>query len=71
MYLATKDFNSDEKEPSVTGDNIKLLSFRIGEILLVTLQPNSYGWFEGYRHNDPDRVCGLAHKNAIRRILFK
>jgi hypothetical protein len=37
MYLATKDFNNDDKEPLVSGDNLKFLSFRIGEIILVTL----------------------------------
>lgn len=70
LYLAIKDFNWEDKEPRLTKDEIRLLSFRRGEILITTLSPNSSGWFEAYRHNDPDCICGIAHKNAVRKILF-
>ena len=71
MYLAIRDFNHMEDEPPITDDNVNFLSFREGEIIIVTHEMNEYGWFEGYRHNDPGRVCGLSHKSMIRRILFK
>lgn len=70
LYVAIKDFNPDDNEPRLTKDEIKLLSFRIGEILIATLLPNSSEWFEGYRHNDSDCICGIAPKSAVRKILF-
>ena len=71
MYLGIRDFNLKEEEVAITEDNVRFLSFRVGEIILVTHEMNEYGWFEGYRHNDPERICGVCHKSMIRRILFK
>ena len=71
MYLAIRDFNVEEREPTFTSEDIRLLSFKVGDIILVTLTINSNGWFEGYRHSDSDRLCGIAHKSMIRRILYK
>ena len=70
LYLAIRDFNPKDLEPAITNHKIKPLSFRVGEILIVTLTLNEQGWFEGYRHNDPDRICGVSHKSMIRKILF-
>lgn len=70
LFVAIKDFNMAESEPRLTKDEIRLLSFRIGEILIVTLPPNKSGWFEAYRHNDPDCICGIAHKDVIKKIHF-
>jgi hypothetical protein len=70
IYLATKDFNPDDKEPLLTNEYVKILSFRAGELILMTIEPNKGGWFEGYRHNDPERICGIAHKSALKRINF-
>lgn len=70
LYLAIRDFNGDGKEPVLGQQKIKLLSFRVGEILLLTLEPNRGGWFEGYRGSDPDRVCGIAHQSCIKRVNF-
>lgn len=47
------------------------MSFRVGELVLMTISPNKAGWFEGYRANDKDRICGICHKNAVKRIHFK
>lgn len=49
--MATKDFNIEEKAPM--NNKIKILNFRAGELILITVEPNKQGWFEGYRHNDP------------------
>ena len=70
MFLAVRNFNPIDDEPIFSSQNIRFLSFRVGEIINVTLTINEYGWFEGYRHNDPDRLCGISHKSMIRRILF-
>lgn len=71
LYLATRDFNPHEKELPVTKNMIQILSFRAGELILMTLEPNKGGWFEGYRHNDPERICGISHINALKKINFK
>jgi len=44
---------------------------REGELILMTIAPNKSGWFEGYRANDPDRLCGIAHKSFLKKINFK
>ena len=71
MYLAIKDFNPDCKEPALSKDHLQLMNFRVGELILMTIPPNKAGWFEGYRANDSERVCGIAHKNAVKQIHFK
>lgn len=70
IYLAIKDFNPNDIDPTLTKEHVNLLSFKTGELLLVTLAPNKAGWFEGYRANDPDCVCGIAHKDAIKKLHF-
>ena len=70
LYLAIKNFNPDVKEPLVGSENIRLLGFRAGEIVMMTLVVNKGGWFEGYRANDPDRLCGLAHISCFKKINF-
>lgn len=70
LYLATKNYNPDIKEPTISSENIRLLGYRAGEIVIVTLTPNRGGWLEGYRANDPDRLCGLAHSSSFRKINF-
>eukprot|EP00347_Sterkiella_histriomuscorum_P018831 403344007 len=71
LYLAVKDFNPEDTEPLITQEGIKLLNFRSGEILQMTLQTNQGGWFEGYRTNDPDCLCGLTHISAVKKINFQ
>jgi hypothetical protein len=71
LYLAIKDFNPDDTEPTLTKEHVNIMSFKIGEIIILTAPPNKAGWFEGYRSTDPDRICGIAHKNAVKKIHFK
>ncbi|CDW84035.1 UNKNOWN [Stylonychia lemnae] len=71
IFLVTKDFNPEEKEPLLTSEKVRVLSLRVGELLFMTIAPNKGGWFEGYRANDPDRLCGIAHKSFLKKINFK
>ena len=71
LYLAIKNFNPDNKDPQPPKDQAQFLSFRAGEMILMTMEPNNGGWFEGYRHNDPQRLCGIAHKSTVKKINFK
>jgi hypothetical protein len=48
-----------------------VLGYRAGELILMTLPPNKGGWFEGYRFNDPERLCGLGHISSLKKLLFK
>lgn len=36
----------------------------------MTVKPNRYNWFEGYRGSDPHRVCGISHSSSIKKINF-
>lgn len=73
LYLAIQDFNPDDKERSHEDKNggVKILSYRTGELVLLTMAPNKGGWFEGYRFNDPDRLCGLGHLSTLKKVNFK
>ncbi|CDW81031.1 UNKNOWN [Stylonychia lemnae] len=70
LYLAIKDFNPEDQEPLIANEGVKLLNFRAGEIVQLTLQPGKGGWFEGYRTNDPDCICGIAHISTVKKINF-
>ena len=70
LYLAIKNFNPDIKEPPLGTENIRVLGFRAGEIVMMTIATNRGGWFEGYRANDPDHLCGLAHISCFKKINF-
>jgi hypothetical protein len=50
---------------------IKILSYRAGELILMTLSPNKGGWFEGYRFNDPEKLCGISHISTLKKVNFK
>jgi len=71
LYLATRDFNVSGSEQSIEDERIKVLSFKIGDIILMTVKPNQKGWFEGYRASDPLKLCGISHTNCIKRIHFQ
>ena len=71
IFIVIKDFNPDGKEPLLTSEKVRILSLREGELVLMTIAPNKSGWFEGYRANDPDRLCGIAHKTFLKKINFK
>lgn len=59
LYVAILDFNPDDRERPLDekkgGGGVRILAYRTGELLLLTLPPNKGGWFEGYRFNDPER----------------
>lgn len=66
--MAIRDFNPDDREVTTEGKPrgaVRVLSFRTGELVLMTVEPNKGGWFEGYRHNDPERLCGISHISAV------
>ena len=73
LYVAIKDFNPEDKEVATDTKHpaIKILSFRTGELVLITKEPNRGGWFEGYRHNDPERLCGISHISTLNKVNFK
>ena len=71
IYISTKHFNDDGNEQIPFGDAFKLLSFKAGDLIMMTVSPNRWGWFEGYRANDPETVCGVSHKSLLKRINFK
>lgn len=71
IFLVIKDFNPDDKEPLISQEKVRILSLREGELLFMTILPNKGGWFEGYRANDPDRLCGLGHNSFLKKINFK
>jgi hypothetical protein len=70
MYLAFRNFNSEDKEQPIGPEGIRVLSARAGEIIIVTMKANKAGWFEGYRSSDPDRLCGLGHLGWFKKINF-
>lgn len=70
LYLGVKDFNPEDDEQLIAQNGIKILNFRAGEIIQMTIAPNSAGWFEGYRINDPDCVCGISHISSVKKINF-
>lgn len=74
IFVGIKDFNPEDREKSLgdlnSGQNLRILAFRAGELILMTLPPNKGGWFEGYRFNDPDRICGLGHISSLKKVLF-
>ena len=71
IYLALRDFNPRDNEPPLNEDQVILISFQVGELIFMTLPPNKNGWFEGYRANDPDRMCAISHISALKKINFK
>lgn len=70
IYLVVKDFNSDSNKMSVIFDGVKMLSYFVGELVLITLAPNRDGWFEGYRANDPQKLCGIGHIKTLKKINY-
>jgi hypothetical protein len=71
IFVATKDFNPEDRERPLDKNGLRVLGYRAGELILMTLPPNKGGWFEGYRFNDPERLCGLGHISSLKKILFK
>eukprot|EP00347_Sterkiella_histriomuscorum_P012684 403367623 len=71
MYLVVKSFNPDNREPLLSNDKVRILSLREGDLVLMTVLPNKSGWFEGYKATDSDRLCGIGHKNFLKKINFK
>ena len=72
IFVATKDFNPEDREkPLEQSGGVRALGYRAGELILMTIPPNKGGWFEGYRFNDPERLCGLGHISTLKKILFK
>jgi hypothetical protein len=63
-----KDFNPDNEEIPV--ESVRILSFRPGELVLVTMPANKHGWFEGFRANDPENICGIAHISSVKKVNF-
>ena len=63
LGYALVDFNPKEKEKTFTEDKIRFISFRKGDIFLVTIRPNRFGWFEAYRAGDPTNTLGICHQN--------
>jgi len=53
LYLGLCDFNCKNEEWGLNEEQIRILSFQAGDLILVTALPNESGWFEGYRANDP------------------
>ena len=70
IYYAIRDFNPEDKEKSQDDKGFKILAYRTGELILMTIKPNRGGWFEGYRFNDPERLCGLGHMSTLKKINF-
>ena len=72
IFVAIKDFNPEDREkPLESAGNVRILGYRAGELILMTIPPNKGGWFEGYRFNDPSRLCGLGHISSLKKLLFK
>lgn len=42
----------------------------MGDLIVITILPNSYGWFEGYNLNDRNKLCGVSHINGIKKLNF-
>ena len=56
IFVAIKDFNPEDRErPLDSTGCVRVLGYRAGELILMTITPNKGGWFEGYRFNDPER----------------
>ena len=72
IFVAIKDFNPEDREkPLESTGGVRVLGYRAGELILMTIPPNKGGWFEGYRFNDPERQCGLGHISSLKKLLFK
>jgi len=70
LYVAVRDFNVEGTEPAVTKEKIRFLSFRAGDLIIVTLEANRQGWFEGYRGGDAEKICGLAPVQTVKQVKF-
>jgi hypothetical protein len=71
IFVAIKDFNPEDREKPFENSGVRPLGYRAGELILVTIPPNKGGWFEGYRFNDTERLCGLGHISSLKKLLFK
>jgi hypothetical protein len=71
IFVAIKDFNPEDREKPFDISGVRPLAHRAGELILMTIPPNKGGWFEGYRFNDPERLCGLGHISSLKKLLFK
>lgn len=56
--VATKDFNVESKR-DILVDDIPLLSFKKGEVIIVTKTENQAKWCEGYVINKLDIKLGF------------
>lgn len=74
LFVAILDFNPDDRERPLDekkgGAGVRILAYRTGELIIMTLSPNKGGWFEGYRFNDPERLCGLGHISTLKKVNF-
>lgn len=48
--------------------DINFMSFRIDDMIIITLQANEHGWFEGYRARDSTRCLGVSHIDFIKPL---
>ena len=44
--------------------------YRAGELIVMTIAPNKGGWFEGYRTNDMNRICGISQLSTVKKVNF-
>ncbi len=70
LFLGAVDFNDYNQEGLVGPNKVKMLSFLIGDLIIVTVEPNGHGWFEGYNASDPNKMCGISHINGMKKINF-
>ena len=70
VYYAVKDFNYDLFIPYAV-DQIPLLSFMKGDMIVVTKQANAAGWCEGYVINKLEVSLGIFPKVFVSHIKFK
>ena len=71
IFLARLEFNPENLESLVSKEKIKFLSCEAGDLIVATINPNSFGWFEGYNGSDPKRLCGVIHVDATKKLNFK
>jgi hypothetical protein len=70
--VASKDFNIEEEEPPIgEKDQIFVLSFEAGDLIIITKEANAHGWLEGYVHNDPECLAGVTHTNFCKLLRFE
>jgi len=71
LWVAVRNFNSTNQESPVSNDKVEVMALTIGDLVIETIPPNSGGWLEGYRGNDPKCKCGLVHVSALKQIYFR